>query len=143
MRSVMKAHRTVRAMKTSSLGASLLFLFMASGPANSGFAATVFHVTDGVFTPGEWPTATSKQLFFPFDASTGAGGAWLYVDQGSSDGGPPFGNNFGSNLYLLYDYVQATTAPTSSSFFDVFFQVPPQQTDYLVRIIGTTFTAYE
>jgi hypothetical protein len=49
----------------------------------------------------------------------------------------------GTNLYLAYDYVQGTSAPTSTTFFDVFFEVTPQKTDYLVRITGTSFTAYE
>jgi hypothetical protein len=49
----------------------------------------------------------------------------------------------GTTLYLAYDYFHATTAPAPNTFFDVFFAVPPDQTDYLVRIMGTSFTAFE
>jgi hypothetical protein len=112
---------------------------MAAGPVNAG---SVPHITDGIITPGEWPTATSSQITFPFDPSTGAGGSVLYVDQGTSAGGPP-GGTLGTTLYLAYDYFQATTPPSSTTFFDVFFAVPPDQTDYLVRITGTSITAYE
>jgi hypothetical protein len=137
----MKRHRYVRAMRASILGAACLFLQFPWAAAIAGGSQTP-HVTDGIVTPGEWPTPTSSQLFFPLDTSTGAGGAFLYVDQGSSTGGSP-GGTLGTNLYLLYDYVSNTLPPNPNSFFDVFFQVKPENTDYLVRIMGTTFSAFE
>jgi hypothetical protein len=135
----MNAHPTVGPMRAARLGVALVLLFMAAGPVNAG---SVPHNTDGIITPGEWPTATSSQFTFPFDPSTGAGGSVLYVDQGTAAGGPP-GGMLGTTLYLAYDYFHATTPPTSTTFFDVFFAVPPEQTDYLVRIMGTSFTAFE
>ncbi len=136
----MKANRATRAAATIAVGGSVL-LFAASGSLSSALGETT-HVTDGIVSPGEWPSATSTQVFFPYDASTGAGGAYLAVDQGSATGGSP-GGALGTNLYLLYDYVHATSLPTPSTFFDVFFAVPPAQTDYLVRITGNTISAYE
>jgi hypothetical protein len=135
----MNAHPTVGPMRAARLGVALVLLFMAAGPVNAG---SVPHITDGIITPGEWPTATSSQFTFPFDPSTGAGGSVLYVDQGTAAGGPP-GGMLGTTLYLAYDYFNATTPPTPSTFFDVFFAVPPDQTDYLVRIMGTSVTAFE
>ena len=135
----MNAHPTVGLMRAARLGLTLVLLFMAAGPANAG---SVTHITDGIITPGEWPTATSSQFTFPFDPSTGAGGSVLYVDQGTAAGGPP-GGMLGTTLYLAYDYIHATTPPSSNTFFDVFFAVPPDQSDYLVRITGTSITAYE
>jgi len=135
----MNAHPIVGPMRAARLGVSLVLLFMAAGPVNAG---SVSHITDGIITPGEWPSATSSQLTFHLDPSTGAGGSVLYVDQGTAAGGPP-GGMLGTTLYLAYDYTQATTPPTSTTFFDVFFAVPPEQTDYLVRITGTGFTAFE
>jgi hypothetical protein len=63
--------------------------------------------------------------FFPVVGNTG--GAYLYADQG-------LGTQAG-NLYLLYDYVNSPNAglgPTNS-FFDVFFQVPNENTDYVAQ----------
>jgi hypothetical protein len=93
------------------------------------------HVTDGAFGPGEWncPTVV-KSVFAP--TASGAGGAALYVDQGQQ------GNN---NLYLMYDYFAGGVMPPGS-FFDVFFEVVPTDTDYLVRIGAsgpTSLDAYE
>jgi hypothetical protein len=136
----MRTHRLTRGPAIVALGACLLLLSTARVHAVTGGQTP--HLTDGIVTPGEWPTPTSAQQFFTFNPATGAGGAYLSVDQGSALGGSPNGS-LGTNLYLLYDYVQATSAPTPSTFFDVFFQVAPEQTDYLVRIQGTTFTAYE
>ena len=107
-----------------------------------------------MFGPGEWTTANPNPpsvLFFPFDPTTGAGGAYLYVAQGPSEIGIPTvapqvitHEGFGANLFLAYDYVHATAPPTASSFFDVFFQVPTDNNmDYLVRVTATGFTAYE
>jgi hypothetical protein len=135
----MNAHPTVGPMRATRLGVALVLLFMAAGPVNAG---SVPHITDGIITPDEWPTATSSQLTFPFDPSTGAGGSVLYVDQGTTAGASP-GGMLGTTLYLAYDYFQATTPPTPSTFFDVFFAVPPDHTDYLVQIMGTSFTAFE
>jgi hypothetical protein len=136
----MRVHRTIRVRRTSPIGTSLVFLLLACAPASGGIVTG--HLTDGIVAPGEWTTPTTAFVPFPFDSSTGAGGATLYVDQGSSTGGSPNGG-LGSNLYLLYDYVNATSAPTPNTFFDVFFQVQPENTDYLVRIMGSTFTAFE
>jgi len=83
-------------------------------------AAGCTHNTDGVFLPGEWNCSTVVKATFPL--APGGGGAALYVDQGQA------GDN---NLYLMYDYF---TAPPTSTFFDVFFEVVPDQSDYLVRI---------
>jgi hypothetical protein len=141
----MKPHRAMWALKTLVLGVSLQLIVGASARATTTAITTipVPHITDGIFTPGEWPTATSSQLLFPFDPTTGAGGAWLYADQGTAAGGPP-GGALGTTLFLLYDYTSGTTVPTPNTFFDVFFAVPSQQVDYLVRIMGNnTFTAFE
>ena len=135
----MVAHRTISVMRSSPISASLIFLGLACGPVSSGFAG---HVTDGVVSPGEWTTSTTASLSFPFDSSTGAGGANLYVDQGSATGGSP-NSSLGTTLYLLYDYVHATSPAAPTAYFDVFFEVKPDNADYLVRITGNTFTAYE
>ncbi len=97
------------------------FFAVAALSGGLAHATTVCnHVTDGVFGSGEWNCPTVSTSFFPQVA--GGGGAFLYADQGQN------GNN---NLYLMYDYVGAV-AP--SSFFDVFFEVVPDASSYLVRI---------
>jgi hypothetical protein len=113
-------------------------------------AASIFnpHVTDGTFTsPQEWTgPVVAKQFFAP--ASDGSGGAFLYVEQGISS---PFANDHSpfDTLYLLYDYVNSAPGGDQlNSFFDVFFQVSPTRTDYLVRILNTgnpngAFLAFE
>ena len=102
-------------------------------------AAVVGHITDGAFGPGEW-TAQDKHFFPVVGAGPGAaGGAYLYVAQQ------------GSNLYLMYDYVNSPVALPGSvplnSFFDVFFQVPIDHHDYVVRMAkngaNNSFTAFE
>lgn len=88
------------------------------------------HATDGIFGGGEWNcSSVSKQFFAP---AAGAGGSFLYVDQGR---GPD------NTLYLMYDYVLGIGP---ANFFDVFFEVIPENQAYLVRIhdIGG-FEAFE
>jgi hypothetical protein len=100
------------------------------------------HVTDGAFTGGlngiEWQGPLVSTASF---AQVGnAGGSTLYVEQGSSK----FGQ--GNTLFLLYDYwaSNANGFMPGSSFFDVFFEVPPDGHDYLVRINGPgNFLAFE
>ena len=110
---------------------------LAVPPAFAGPA--VPHVTDGLFGVGEW--GAQDKHFFPV-VGTGpgaAGGAYLYAAQQ------------GSNLYLMYDYVNSPSAMPGgvplNSFFDVFFQVPLDLHDYLVRMTkngaNNSFTAYE
>ena len=102
----------------------------------------VKHVTDGGFNlPNgpqtsdgpEWSGPNVVKDFFPV-APDGSGGAYLYVEQGS-------GNQAGT-LFLMYDYVNGT-ANNANTFFDVFFQDRPANTDYGIRIQGNSFTAYE
>lgn len=90
-------------------------------PARASFVAGgCVHTTNGQFDPGEWNCSSASKIFFPQVGASG--GAFLYVDQGQ-------GSN--NNLYLMYDYVASTT---TSSFFDVFFEVVPDGHAYLVRI---------
>ena len=107
----------------------VLPFFIAAGVAQ---AAGCNHVIDGAFTSsGEWVTcATSKEILFP--PVNGVGGAVLGVDQGV-----PGQDN---NLYLIYDYIGSTTP---ASFFDVFFEVVPDNHAYLVRIGPNGFAAFE
>jgi len=109
------------ALLGSSADASLI------GP---GFTP-VQHVTDGQFTGDEWGADTNAaKSFFPVVGD--AGGAWLYVAQGSVVGQT-------DNLYLMYDWINSPNLgmnPLSvSTFFDVFFQV--QNSDYVAHF-GTT-----
>ncbi|SPE40875.1 exported hypothetical protein [Candidatus Sulfopaludibacter sp. SbA3] len=93
----------------------LLVAGLASGSTVGGGGGGCDHVTDGTFTtPGEWSCSTVSKSIFPQ--------AVLYADQGVG---------VDNNLYLMYDYTGGTTP---SSFFDVFFEVVPNDTDYLVRI---------
>ena len=84
------------------------------------------HVTDGTFTSqNEWNTGRStvnKQVFAK--GSDGSGGAALYAEQS------------GGKLFLMYDYFnpQAGLTGNPTTFFDVFFQVPSDNEDYLVVI---------
>src|SRR5258705_6901730 len=101
---------------------AIMFCALLPQVAGAGAVVSCPHVTDGVFTsPGEWancPTAV-RQFFAP---AAGAGGSFLYVDQGTCQD---------SSLYLMYDYVAGTA---TASFFDVFFEVVPRGDAYLVRI---------
>jgi hypothetical protein len=147
----MIAHRSERTMKAWNRGALLLMISLLVAPVCAqAQLLSVPHVTDGVITPGEWPTSTSSAQFFPYIPSTGAGGAYLYVDQGSAPPAVAGVNSatrpgFGSTLYLAYDYVHDTTPLTPGTYFDVFFQVKQENpvVDYLVRISSTGIQAYE
>jgi hypothetical protein len=84
------------------------------------------HITDGQFDANEWTgTHPVTPVFFPVVGNTG--GAYLYADQG-------LGTQAG-NLYLLYDYVNSNNAGfgPANSFFDVFFQVASDNTDYVAH----------
>lgn len=107
--------------------------FLGTGSAYALGTALCPHTVDGAFSsPAEWQNcSTAISSFFPLTAD-GAGGAYLYVDQGRGS----------HTLNLLYDYVNGTSH-SSNSFFEVFFQVQPQDTDYLVQITGNTLTAFE
>jgi hypothetical protein len=97
------------------------------------------HVTDGSFTSSvEWATPTTASVFFPRVGVTG--GAWLYADQGFSGFGGA-GLDSPDTLFLMYDYVDPP-AFGPGAFFDVFFEVPTDA-DYLVRINGRGFNAFE
>jgi hypothetical protein len=133
-------------MAAWSPGAALLVLLTAASPGDAG-TIIVQHSTDGAFTtPAEWGNVTPQA--FPFDPSTGAGGSFLYVEQGTSGGigatatGSPGSPGLGNTLFLMYDYVHGTGGGPGS-FFDVFFQVPNQGTDYAVHITGGGFQAFE
>jgi hypothetical protein len=102
------------------------------------------HVTDGQFTsPSEWTgpnVATST-----FAPVGNAGGAKLYVEQVLAPGlTSQVVNVTPSTLYLMYDYTNGISQ-NPNSFFDIFFQVPSDQHDYLVHVTPGTgqFTAYE
>ena len=85
-----------------------------------------YHVTDGAFTTAdEWAGANVIKTGFTVDGVANA--AYLY--------GQRLGNQFG-NLYLMYDFVNGTTAngydPTVGPVtFNVFFQVPSDGNDYV------------
>ena len=130
--------------------AALLGLGMSG--AQAAFAVAD-HVTDGSFGFAEWSGPTVAKQFFPVAGQTG--GAYLYVDQGrQSSGIPAFAPALSispspDTLYLMYDYVNSN-APglafnNGNSFFDVFFEVKSDNSDYLVRINPGTnnFAAYE
>ena len=94
---------------------------------------TTDHVTDCAFTTAdEWAGANVIKTGFTVDGVANA--AYLYVAQG-------LGNQFG-NLYLMYDFVNGTTAngydPTVGPVtFNVFFQVPSDGNDYVAQINST------
>jgi hypothetical protein len=102
-------------------------LLLALAPSLYALVPGCVHVTNGSFGPGEWTCPTVAKNTFP--QVGGAGGSTLYVDQG------------GNNLYLMYDYFGGGLSP--ATFFDVFFEVVPDNTDYLARITGTTIQAFE
>src|ERR1700687_6132676 len=86
------------------------------------------HTADGIFTnPNEWNTAratVSKQIFTK--GTDGSGGAALYVEQ------------FSNTLNLMYDYFNPQPGFGPNTGFDVFFQVPSDNEDYLVQIRGSS-----
>src|SRR5436305_14130021 len=113
-------------MVRSSVRAAVTLVFLTAVPLLHGTPCiAVKHCTDGAFNLHNGGSPTDEALEWAggvvvksqFAAVNGAGGSFLYVDQGFQ------GDN---NLYLMYDYVLGTN-PGSSSFFDVFFQVPPDQ----------------
>ena len=102
-------------------------------------------MVDGIFGSGEWTTsatsgtpARSTVTQSSFNAG-GANAAVLYVEQ-SNNGTPVSGGGVGNRLDLMYDFVGGSAAAP----FDVFFQVPPTQTDYAVEITPSgSLTAFE
>jgi hypothetical protein len=106
-----------------------LFLFAAPAVGAAIIGGGCQHITDGAFDSNEWNASSCptmvKSTFSP-------PGAALYVDQGQ------LANN---NLYLMYDFFGG--GGTAASFFDVFFEVVPDNTDYLVRIQGAGLRAFE
>jgi PEP-CTERM motif len=87
------------------------------------------HLTNGGFDAGEWGpgscTQVTKSNFSP-------PGAALYAAQGLPGD---------STLYLMYDFFGGGS--TTAQFFDVFFEVVPKNTDYLVRIQAGGFLPFE
>ncbi len=121
---------------SSFFGGIVLALLVPGGAA--GVVTTPPHVTDGMFTsPAEWDTSRSTVTEFHFPVVGNAGGANLFVEQS------------GGVLYLMYDYTNSAALGLnpSNSFFDVFFQVPNDNTsggeDYVVHFAGTSFQAFE
>ncbi len=124
-----------------------------SGLVGTARSEPFHHVTDGQFTnPLEWGTVIPS--FFQ-QTSDGTGGAYLYVEQGFAGVSAAAGVLKPDTLFLMYDFVDSNTSLTptqghdaSNSFFDVFFQVPVDNTDYLIRILNTgnangSFLAFE
>jgi hypothetical protein len=106
--------------------------------ATIGVLILAKHNTDGGFNLNggsptsegpEWTGPNVVKTFFPVVAD-GSGGAYLYVEQGPG------------TLFLMYDYVTGNSS-SPSTFFDVFFQDQVNNTDYGVRIQGTSFSAFE
>jgi hypothetical protein len=101
-------------------------------------AASVIHThtTDGVFSANEWNGPNVVSTSFPLVGSSG--GAVLYVDQGFPQVNAAIAPvPSPTTLFLGYDIATnpaGATAPTASSFFDVFFQVASEHTDYDARI---------
>lgn len=115
------------------LGAAMALIVLAAEPAR---ANPLLHVTDGFFTsPDEWSGPTVNTTFFPYNPATNAGGAYLYVEQGFNQIAPS-AVALPDTLYLMYDYVFSNEAGFSaiSSFYDVFFELPQLEEDYLVRM---------
>lgn len=98
------------------------------------------HVTNGQFDPNEWtgPLATGvASPDYPFNPSDNTGGAWLYAEQVTTG---PF-----NTLYLMHDYTSSPDAgglTAANSYFDVFFQVPSQDRDYVVRMFQNPDTSF-
>jgi hypothetical protein len=101
------------------------------------------HVTDGVFTSGaEWsgPFVVTAQFSTVQVGSQQNGGSTLYVERvpGVTDGGI---------LFLMYDFTNSPALGLNpgNSFFDVFFEIPNEGEDYVVRILPGTdnFVAVE
>ena len=123
--------------RTSFLGAIALALLVPAGPAGA-IAPAVVHTTDGMFTsPAEWDTSRPSVTEFTFPVVGNTGGANLFVEQSNG------------SLFLMYDYVNSNALGLNqnNSSFDVFFQVPNDNTkggeDYVVHFAGTSFEAFE
>src|SRR2546423_1464141 len=133
---IVKAFRNF-VKRTAAQAAFVIITLMA--PLAFGVTILPAHFTDGGFNlhnggsqtsdAPEWSGPNVVKRFFPFIPSNGSGGAYLYVEQS------------GSTLFLMYDYVNGNSSATP--FFDVFFQDPPENTDYGVRISGNTISAFE
>jgi hypothetical protein len=105
---------------------ALLFGGVLIGRGDAAVIVSSNHVTDGAFGTNEWNGPNVVKDSFPVVGNSG--GAFLYVDQGA-------GFQAGT-LYLLYDYVNSPNAGfgnASTSFFDVFFQVKSDNTDYVAQ----------
>jgi hypothetical protein len=106
--------------------------------AQASLVTALKHVTDGTFNGGttseapEWSGPNVAKQSFAI-AGDGSGGSTLYVEQGS-------GSQLGM-LFLMYDYTNSSQ--NTGRFFDVFFQDRVTNQDYGIRILGTTFQAYE
>jgi hypothetical protein len=128
--------------RLGGFGVVAVVLILGGSPAR---ANPLFHVTDGFFTSDEeWTGEMVSVSFFPYNPATNAGGAYLYVEQGfrSVNASAVL---LPDTLYLMYDYVASPQANFGvGSFFDVFFQVPAEGDDYLIRIFsGNDFLALE
>jgi hypothetical protein len=105
---------------------AVLFGGLLTGRVDASVIVSTNHITDGQFGQNEWTgTHVVTPTFFPVVGDTG--GAYLYADQG-------LGTQAG-NLYLMYDYVNSpiTGFGQANSFFDVFFQVDSDHTDYVAH----------
>jgi len=103
--------------------------------------AVPLHIVNGAFDPDEWTvSATNGAPARPTVTVTsfnvdGPNGAYLFVEQANTPGDPvsawgPLGNE----LKLMYDFVNSGRGNPFSTAFDVFFQVPPEHTDYVAHI---------
>jgi hypothetical protein len=129
-------------LRTVAKAATAATLLVTATLVSAPVRADVLHVIDGMFTGPEWFGPTVNKAFFP---ATGIkGNAYLYVDQGFSSPAALTGSP--DTLYLMYDYVGTTGLGTdANSFFDIFFEVPNDNSDYLTRILPgvNQFQAFE
>jgi hypothetical protein len=138
---LLKAARKFVRSKAVQLAVTAIPLTLAPLAVAGEIAIAHTHTTDGLFNAGtlpqtdgpEWSGPNVVKTFFPV-APDGSGGAYLYIDQGA---GPQLGT-----LFLMYDYVNGNSSSVNT-FFDVFFQDRVDNTDYGVRVQGTSFTAFE
>jgi hypothetical protein len=131
---------------------ALVFLGSLPQQGSASFISVPLHVADGTFGDQEWTASSTNgspaRPSVSVQSFTVAGnpqGAYLFAEQ-TLNGNPTSGP--GNQLHLMYDFVASPTvlgalAGASNSFFDVFFQVPTTNTDYVVHLTANGFQAYE
>src|ERR1044071_8101236 len=113
----------------------VLILMAGSAARGNGVGP---HFVNGIFDASEWTIGSNlapKVSKVVFSNNGVKGGSSLYAVQGT-------GSESGL-LFLMFDYTRNLNPVTSSSFFDVFFQVPPLNKDFGVHFTQSGFSVFE